>query len=109
MLCPLTERETVADLAAALPFPVVVVARGSLGTLNHTLLTLEAARGRRLPVAGVVVSETSPPQGLAEETNVEELRRWIDVPLLTVVPHEPGPEVLTRALEAVDWWGLCHR
>ena len=80
LLCPLTERETVADLARLLLLPLVVVARRSLGTLNHTLLTLEVARGRNLPVAGVVVSETTPPCGPAEETNVEELGRALRFP-----------------------------
>lgn len=88
LLCPLTERETVADLAVVLGLPpVVVVARRCLGTLNHTLMTLEVARARGLSVAGVVVSETDPPEGLAAATNVEELRRRIGVPLLAVVPH----------------------
>jgi dethiobiotin synthetase len=87
LLCPLTERETVADLIAALGLPLLVVARRSLGTLNHTLLTVEAARGRGLRVAGVVVSETTPVCGPAEETNVEELRRRLDVPLLAVAAH----------------------
>jgi dethiobiotin synthetase len=106
LLCPLTERETVADLARELGLPLVVVARRSLGTLNHTLLTVEAALRRGLRVAGVVVSETAPPQGLAERTNVEELRRRLSVPLLAVVPHQPGANV--PALEAVDWWGLAE-
>jgi dethiobiotin synthetase len=107
LLCPLTETETVADLIAALGMSVVVVARRSLGTLNHTLLTLEVARRRKLPVAGVVVSETAPPTGLAEETNVDELRRWIDVPLLAVVSYQQGltPE-MPAALAGVDWWQL---
>jgi dethiobiotin synthetase len=87
LLCPLTEEATVADLAAALALPLLVVARRALGTLSHTLLTLEAARGRGLAVAGVVVSETTPPDGsLAERTNVEELRRR-GVPVLAVLAH----------------------
>jgi dethiobiotin synthetase len=107
LLCPLTEREVVADLAAGLGLPLVVVARRSLGTLNHTLLTLEAARARGLAVRGVVVSETSPVAGVAEETNVEELRRRVEVPLLAVAPHRPGgPAGVVAALAAVDWWGL---
>jgi dethiobiotin synthetase len=101
LLCPLTETETVADLVGELGLPLVVVARRTLGTLNHTLLTLETARHRRLNVAGVVISETVPPQGIADETNVEELRRRIGVPLLAVVPH--GDE---SVLGRVDWWGL---
>jgi dethiobiotin synthetase len=109
LLCPLTEQQTVADLAAELDLPLLVVARQSLGTLNHTLLTVEAARRRGLRVAGVVVTATTPSRGLAEETNVEELRRRLDVPLLAVVPHEPVPVGgVISALAAVDWWRLAE-
>jgi dethiobiotin synthetase len=108
LLCPLTETATVADLAGELALPLVVVARRSLGTLNHTLLTLEAARARGLAVAGVVVSETVPPEGLADETNVDELRR-LGVPVLAVVPHRPGgTREEVPELGAVDWWRLCQ-
>ena len=103
LLCPLTDRETVADLAIRLKMPLVVVTRRSLGTLNHTLLTLEAAAQRRLPVFGVVVNEVTPPDSLAEETNVAELRRRIKEPILAVVPHRPDA-VDCPALAAVDWW-----
>jgi dethiobiotin synthetase len=44
-----------ADLMARLGLPAVVVARSRLGTINHTLLTLEALRGRMIPVAGVIM------------------------------------------------------
>ncbi len=102
LLCPLTETETVADLAAELDLPLVIVARRSLGTLNHALMTLEVARARRLRVAGVVVCETTPVTGAAEETNVEELRRRIGVPLLGVIPHRAA------AAPGVDWRRLAE-
>ena len=101
LLCPLTAKESIADLALAIGLPLVIVARRSLGTLNHTLLTLEAARNRGLAVAGVVVSETTPPQSVAEEENVAELRR-LGVPVLAVMPH--GAE--SSALACIDWWRL---
>lgn len=105
LLCPLTDTETVADLAAELRLPLLIVARRSLGTLNHTLLTLEVATRRGLPVAGVLISETTPVHGLAEETCIDELRRR-KVPVLAVVPHEtPAPEIVP-ALAAVDWLRL---
>jgi dethiobiotin synthetase len=109
LLCPLTERATVADLIGELGLPVIVVARRSLGTLNHTLLTLEVACGRGLRVAGVVMSETTPPTSLAETTNVEELRQRIDVPLLAVIPWQPaGGDPAGNTLAAVDWRRLCE-
>ncbi|MFO0878565.1 MAG: dethiobiotin synthase [Gemmataceae bacterium] len=109
LLCPLTEKETVADLVQALDLPVIIVARRSLGTLNHTLLTLEAARSRRLRVTGIVISETTPINSLAEETNVAELRCRIDVPILAVVPHRSGGysgEI--PSISAVNWWSLAR-
>jgi dethiobiotin synthetase len=108
LLCPLTERETVADLVAMLEMRLVVVARRSLGTLNHTLLTLEVARSRGLQVVGVIVNETTPPHSLAEETNVIELQRRIQAPLLATVPYRSGKESgAPPCLEAIDWWKLC--
>lgn len=108
LLCPLTETATVADLIHLLQLPVVVVARRSLGTLNHTLLTLEAAQNRQLHVVGVVVNEVTPSQGLAEETNIEELAKRIKVPILAVMPylHERGTAAIS-AIDRVDWRQLC--
>jgi len=56
ILVPLGPRHTMADLARSLRAPVVVVARSALGTINHTLLTLEALGHRGIPVAGVILN-----------------------------------------------------
>ena len=55
VLVPINERETMADLIGALDLPVLVTARSTLGTINHTLMTIEALRRRMLRVAGVVM------------------------------------------------------
>ncbi|HEY4364971.1 MAG TPA: dethiobiotin synthase [Bryobacteraceae bacterium] len=55
VLVPVNEPETMADLMKLLDLPVVVAASSGLGTINHTLLTLEALRARSLHVAGVVM------------------------------------------------------
>jgi dethiobiotin synthetase len=56
LLVPLTPERTIRDLAVALGLPVLIVARPGLGTINHTLLTIEAARAARLEIAGVVIT-----------------------------------------------------
>jgi dethiobiotin synthase len=67
-LVPLNERETMADLMQALDLPVVIAARSSLGTINHTCMTIEVLRRRRLRVAGVVmVGEANDENRLAIE------------------------------------------
>jgi dethiobiotin synthetase len=56
LLVPFSAGATVRDLAVALALPIVVVARPGLGTINHTLLTLEAARAGGLRVPAVVIT-----------------------------------------------------
>ena len=55
VLAPINESEQMIDLTQALNLPVLIAARTSLGTINHTLLTIEALRRRALIVAGVVM------------------------------------------------------
>lgn len=103
ILVPILADYRVADLVAELGLPLVVVARPSLGTINHTLLTVEAARARGLRVLGVIVNgfdaETA---GVAEETNLQELPCETGVPLLTVIPKDPDTDPQKPALgEAV--------
>jgi dethiobiotin synthetase len=64
---------TIADLAAMLDAPVLVVAAAGLGTLNHTALTLEALAARGLNCAGVVIGSWPAEPGLAELSNVTDL------------------------------------
>jgi dethiobiotin synthetase len=86
LLCPLTERDSVADFAAWAGFPLLIVARLGLGTINHTLLTIEAARKRNLAIAGVILNDAD---GLADtpagQTNFTELANRTDAPVLGIV------------------------
>lgn len=68
VLVPLNERDLMADLMAHLALPVLVVARSTLGTINHTLLTLEALRRRDLAVRGVIMVG---PQNAANRAAIE--------------------------------------
>ena len=82
LLCPLTENETVADLAVDLALPLIIVARAGLGTINHCLLTIEAAQARRLNIAGVVLNEATPvDDDVSVATNAAEIARRSGVPV----------------------------
>ncbi|MBI3323500.1 MAG: adenosylmethionine--8-amino-7-oxononanoate transaminase [Candidatus Omnitrophica bacterium] len=100
LLVPLSGRHTVADLARRLGLPVLIVARAGLGTINHTLLTLETARSDGLEVAGVVLNGFSGRPTLAEKTNPAVIRRLGNVPLWGVVPRlrPPTPDRVARYL-----------
>ncbi|HTF36195.1 MAG TPA: dethiobiotin synthase [Myxococcota bacterium] len=94
LLVPLSSQETMADLAAALGLPLVIVARGRLGTINHTRLTLEAAVARSLPLAGVVISHADGPLSVADCANLAALRAWLGDRLAgEIPPTAPGTSV----------------
>jgi dethiobiotin synthetase len=86
---------TLADLAAMLDAPVLVVVTAGLGSLNHTALTLEALRARGLTCAGVVIGSWPASPGLAERENLGDLRTLAGGPLAGVLPS--GADALTRA------------
>ncbi len=86
LLTPLTDRYFIADLPLKLGLPLLVVARASLGTINHTLLTLRYARSQGIPVLGIVMNHTSPASGMAETGNAAALKRWAGVPFLGEFP-----------------------
>jgi len=98
LLVPLDGQHQVIDLAQALRLPVVLVARAGLGTLNHVGLSLEALRARRLDVAAVVLSRSSPARDPSEAANPRWLRK-LGVKVLGPVAHLEDPRARHAAFE----------
>jgi dethiobiotin synthetase len=82
--------DTLADVAAALAAPVLVVAAAGLGTLNHTTLTTEALAARRLRCPGVVIGTWPAEPDLAARCNLADLPEVTGVPLLGRLPAGAG-------------------
>ena len=89
LLVPVTESCFMADLARLLGLPLILVARASLGTINHTLLSLYYARQQALPTIGIVMNHTSSEIGIAEQTNATELKRLAKCLFLGAMPFMP--------------------
>jgi dethiobiotin synthetase len=82
VLVPITRTLLQADLFARWRAPVVLVARTSLGTINHTLLSLEALRRRSIPVLGVAFVGDSVPDSERTIAEMGEVRRLGRLPIL---------------------------
>jgi dethiobiotin synthetase len=95
------EGSTIADLARHLDAPVLVVVDPSLGTLNHTALTLEALAHRGLSLAGVVVGAWPDDPDLASRSNIRDLESLAARPLAGAMRARAGtldaPEFLLAA------------
>jgi dethiobiotin synthetase len=105
LLVPITLGYLVRDLAVDLGLPVVVAAATGLGTINHTLLTVEAARTAGLRVAGVVMTPWPPEPAPLEESNRATIERLGRVRVSGLPPTDPRSLAAAgRSLPLDDWF-----
>jgi dethiobiotin synthetase len=90
ILVPLTKDLFVADLIKRLAIPVLIVTRRDLGTINHTLLTLNYLRHAGITVIGWVMNYQSATRNIAIRTNPQILEAYTDVPRLGLIPYKKG-------------------
>ena len=86
LLVPLTPRRTIRDLAVALGLPLVIAARPGLGTINHCLLTVEAARAAGLDVRAIVFTPWPRAPSTLERSNRETVARLAGVEVAVLPP-----------------------
>jgi dethiobiotin synthetase len=88
LMVPLAKGYYNADLIADLKAEVIIVARLGLGTINHTLLTVNEARRRGLTIKGIIFCQTKPgKKGLPERTNPREIKKLSGVRILGTIPY----------------------
>ncbi|HKZ71459.1 MAG TPA: dethiobiotin synthase [Nitrospirota bacterium] len=87
VLVPITQNFYVADLIKRLRLPAIVVTRPGLGTINHTILTINCLRERKIPIKGIVVNYSLKEKDtLAEKRGPETIGRLSRVPILGIIP-----------------------
>jgi dethiobiotin synthetase len=104
LLVPLTSGCSVRDFAVDLGLPLVVVARTGLGTINHTLLTVEAARSAGLTVAGIVMTPWPPDPAPIEQSNRATVERLTGVTVTGLPPATPATLADAGAALPLDDW-----
>jgi dethiobiotin synthetase len=106
LLVPFADGFSVRDLAARLRLPVVVAARPGLGTINHTLLTLEAARAAALDVRAVVLTPWPKRPSALQRSNRAEIARSGAIPVEALGRvRAPQRELLAAAGGQLPWRG----
>ena len=95
ILVPINDTHTMIDLAAQCKLPVIIVSRGTLGTLNHTLLTVLALRQQNIPIQGIIFN------GELNPVNQSDIEKYTGIKTLFHVPSFPelNPGIFQ------DWMG----
>jgi dethiobiotin synthetase len=104
LLVPLADSYAIRDLALALALPLVIAARPGLGTINHTLLTIEAARSVGLHVCAVVLTPWPADPSTMELSNRSSIASMgeVEVEVLSNVPSPMGAD-LAAAGRSLPW------
>ncbi|MDH4023090.1 MAG: dethiobiotin synthase, partial [Gammaproteobacteria bacterium] len=89
-LVPLNDTETMADVAAGLGYPVILVVAMRLGCLNHALLTARAIEAAGLPLAGWIANMTGPAMDALDD-NLQALEQRLPALRLGTVPYLGAP------------------
>jgi dethiobiotin synthetase len=86
IMVPLQRNYLLRDLLRQADIPTLLVTRATLGTINHTLLSVNALRNREIRTAGLVVNRMPAAPGPVETDNLRYFQEALDVPLVAVVP-----------------------
>ena len=97
---------SIADLAQLLGLSLLVVARTSLGAINHSLLTWSEVQRRSLALAGWVFNTLTSSTTLADETGPDEIVRLSGAPCLGALPYVPA---IRRGSAGAEWSVLADR
>lgn len=86
LMVPIAESLLTSGFVKLLNIPVIIVSRLNLGTINHTLLTVNHATECELKIAGIILNQTSKETGYAEKTNPDIINKFCSTPLIGQVP-----------------------
>ncbi len=103
LLAPLTWEKNVMDLALALNAPMLVVASDRLGTINHTLMTLNLLKTSDLEIVGVVLTAPETPD-FSTGSNAASIARLAEFSRITCVPRTTDLESMSRSMQEVVGW-----
>ncbi|GBR77228.1 dethiobiotin synthase [Candidatus Termititenax persephonae] len=84
---PISEKYFMLDLLKDLKAEIILVCRAGLGTINHTLLSIEALRRKRVKIKGLIFNQTTPPDISAPE-NPQIIQKISGLPVLGIFPYQ---------------------
>lgn len=103
-LVPITKGKTIADLAQEFQLPLLIISRPNLGTINHTLLTIEAAKSRGLTVAGIIINGWEEEKyGSAELTAPGLMEEYSGIAVIAKLPKVTGENDQEIICNLADW------
>lgn len=87
LYCPAVRGKLFSDIINELNQEIIIVTTPTLGRLNHTLMTIECAKNKKIKIKGLVINKMPQNKTLSEENFIKELKMYTDVEILGVIPE----------------------
>jgi dethiobiotin synthetase len=101
---PVSRHFTIADVAKRYSYPLLIVGRAGLGTVNHTILTVKYAQSLDLVIQGIVLNGFKPTQNdLSEQSNPEWIEQWTRIPVLARLPY------ISDSITPDEWMNIIQQ
>ena len=102
IMVPFNKKSLVIDIAKELDLPVIIVAQNRLGAINHTLLTVEAVRARRMKLLGIIFNNTSREKStIILKDNLRIIKALTGEEILGSLPRKRSAEALYKAFKPI--------
>ena len=101
LLVPLNEKTLLIDVIQLLEIPVVLVSINTLGTINHTLMTVESLKAREMQILGIIMNNACEEKGVIKEGNVTSIKMFSDVEILGTLGDKSDLNVFMKEISGI--------
>ncbi len=101
LLVPFDEKKLIVEIVKDLKLPVLVVAQNKLGTINHTLLTIEALKQRKIKILGIVFNGSPDSQGIVIKDNPRIIKKFTNTEIFGTLPWSNDDKKLDKSFSLI--------
>jgi dethiobiotin synthetase len=102
ILTPLTKDYFVADMIKDMGLETIIVTRSTLGTLNHTMMTVKTCQDYNIPIKGIIINNYDEKGGPAEKNSPSTIHEITNIPILGILPYVKDYHTLSMIIPHVE-------
>jgi dethiobiotin synthetase len=102
ILTPLTKDYFVADMIKDMGLDTIIVTRSTLGTLNHTMMTVKTCHDYKIPIKGIIINNYDEKGGPAEKNSPSTIHEITNIPILGILPYVKDYQTLSMIIPHIE-------
>jgi len=87
IMVPITTRVSLQDIIRKMNLPIIIVSRTKLGSINHTILTINACKETKIPIIGVIFNQMPKHPDIVESLTPKYIEKLTHVSTISIIPQ----------------------